>query len=237
MDEKFFNRFSCAAFFGISSVFGHLLLLSVLITAAVSPARADDRSNRQKLFSGDAVQRADEQQAYHRGSSSNDVSNVLSGFGRNFNSFEDVLLTKNFTQAYRGNLRSYELNVDLTRGTGSDEILDSEERGISEHLLVYQGIVSFTEMIENSPFERMMKSVARSVRRLRNYTTVHVAENTHGKLKLRRGTSPSEKPLMQLKLDANVNRGVGPKLEIKDFMQIRVDAVKQRALLEFFINY
>lgn len=210
------------------------LLVAVVQTLAPSSASADDRANRTKLFSGAAVERADERFVLQHNDSHS--ADVFSGFGHNIDSIEDVLLTHNFVESYRGNLNSYELNYSINRGIVADKDLDSDNNSITEHLIIHEGLVQLTDLIENSPVERMIKAVGRQLKLVRNYTTVHVAENTHGSYKWRRGTA-KEQPLMQLKLDANINRGIGPKIEIKDFMQLRMDPIRQRALLELFFNF
>ena len=230
--SRYFSSFQAESLARSGVLFAAAIIsLRLLLPAS---AHADDRSNRQKLFSGAAVQRADERQALRSGTS--DSAAVFSGFGRSLDSLEDVLLTNNFVQSYRGTLRSYDLNLGFTRGVGSDRELEADEHSIAEHLMIRQGIETMADMIENSPVEQAIKTVGRKLKQLRNYTTVHVAENNHGSFKWRRGTSAA-KPLVQLKLDANLNRGIGPKLEIKDFMQLRMDPLKERALLEMYFNF
>ena len=217
------------------------IVLAAIVAASAlhstaGEAAAQDRQSRGKLFNSTAMSRATERSAFTAGGLDSFRSKTIGNLSPNLASIGDVVFNKGWAENFDGIVQSHQNQVNLARGATLDESVDEDSTSIAQKVLIYESAAQASELIRNSPLEQVYLTVAKNIRRVRDYTTVQVAEREDGAYTWSQGSS-KPKPLFQVKLDANLSRGIGPKIEVQDAFTFRVDMLNQRVLVELNFNY
>jgi hypothetical protein len=135
--------------------------------------------------------------------------------------------------AYGGFLYLVELQ-DALDVRGVDEISEST---ITERLVAYQTAKTFVELFKDTPLDDYYRNVVRSLRELRDATTVQVTSQQKGGVDLVHGAEGDARRLLEFKVHANVRDGLEPRLYLYETFTLRYSPFTKQALLEFEHNF
>ena len=218
---------------------GPLLRLAILtaltsltsVSAFPRSAQADDSSNRLRLFSGSALEKAEQR---HRGTDGKKSATFGSSTSINdaaeLDTVDDILEDRkgeDFFARYRAPF--YMTYVYDTLPIGDPD--EAESRGLAERALVFQAATTFSRAVVKSTLEPLYRDAIEHLKTFRDYTSLKVRQDEDGGLGVDHD-GESEKPVLEFKLSVGMNYGVEPRIELGDHCSFRYDMFRQTTFFE-----
>ena len=230
----------CSVVFG-SVVFGSVVFSSVVFSSvgffvfslialpdAAECQELTKKSGALKLFSGSAVEKANQTPAgsahpQFRKSAGRTYSR-LDDSATQLDTVPDVLATSNYRGAF---YLAYVQNV-----IGVDFFDERESAALAERALLIQAAESVGKVVVGTTLEPLYREAVESVRWFRHYTSVSVVQGSSGAVGVKSGENDSS-PLVEFKLHVSANHGVEPRIKFGRDVVLRHDILRDETLLEF----
>ena len=219
-----------------ASALGRWVALPILLLALPECALCQSATkgasvsfSTQKLFSGSAVEKANQTPKGSAGQSqfrknAPRPSGRIGDEATQLDTVPDVLANSNYRGAF---YLAYVQNV-----IGVDFFDERESEALAERALMLQAAETVSKVVIGTTLEPIYREAVERLRWFRHYTSVSVVQGSSGKVGVRSGENDSA-PLMEFKLHVSANHGIEPRIKLGRDVVLRYDILRDETLVEF----